>query len=303
MTNYISVPDSIIETNFGSIATFTTYSGETNVDDKVVQDFGAEWIKFNDFKPQELEKIGKDYFDIVVGSSIINNETIVLDAGCGTGRWSKVLCKKVKSIEAIDPSNAVLAAKRLLKNEKNIRVSKASIDTIPFADNTFDLVMSIGVLHHIPNTQSALVKLVKKIKPRGHFYGYLYYNFENRSTIFKILFWISDLLRKGISKSPSIIKKGICDAIALTIYLPFASIARLMKWLFRSQASYQKMPLSYYHDKSLMIMRNDALDRFGTRLEKRYSKSSIIELMKRCGLTDVKFSNGAPYWHFTAKKE
>lgn len=303
MINYLSVPDNLIETDYGSIAEFTSYDGETNVDEKVIEDFGDEWLKFNDFENDELEKIGKDYFDIIDGLNIINSESIVLDAGCGTGRWSKVLCNKVKFIEAIDPSNAVVAAKRLLKNENSIRVTKANIDTIPFADNTFDLVMSVGVLHHIPNTQDALTKLVQKIKSGGYFYGYLYYNFENRGVFFKTLFWLSNLLRKGISKSPSIIKGTICDIIALVIYFPCAKIARLIKWVFEGKKYYQNIPLSYYYDKSLMIMRNDALDRFGTRLEKRYSKSNIIELSEKCGLTDIKFSDREPYWHFIAKKE
>jgi SAM-dependent methyltransferase len=303
MIEYINVPDSVVEISTGRIATFTSFKGETNVDHKVVEDFGVEWMKFNAFEPQELEKIGRDYFDILFESGIINNNTIVLDAGCGTGRWSKVLCEKVKLIEAIDPSSAVFSAQRLLKNEKNIRVTRANIDTIPFADCTFDLVMSIGVLHHIPDTEKALTKLVKKIKKGGYFYGYLYYNFENRNALFKMFFFISNHFRKGISKLPSTIKKRVCDFIALTVYFTCAKFTRLIKWAFKNKSIYQNIPLSYYYDKSLMIMRNDALDRFGTRLEKRYSRSDIVELTQKCGLTNIKFSNKEPYWHFTAQKQ
>lgn len=301
MIEYNGHADSFIETDSGIIAAFTSFDGKSNIDSKVVHDFGNEWLKFSEFEEQELEKIGRDYFDII-DTSIVNNESIVLDAGCGTGRWSKVLCKKVKFIEAFDPSAAVFAANHLLRNDKNIRVTKANIDTIPFADNEFDLVMSIGVLHHIPNTQNALMKLVKKIKSGGYFYGYLYYDFENRGALFKILFRISDLLRKGISNSPSFIKKAICDFIALFIYLPLAKIAMIVKTVNKSNFAYQKIPLSYYHDKSFMIMRNDSLDRFGTRLEKRYAKSNIADLLESCGLTNVKFSDREPYWHFTAQK-
>lgn len=301
--DYTSTPDNIIETSSGSIAEFTLFEGESNVNNKVVEDFGNEWLKFNNFDNNELEKIGKDYFDIIDKFHVINSESTVLDAGCGTGRWSKVLCKKVKYIEAIDPSNAVLAAQHLLKEEKNIRVTKASIDTIPFANNSFDLVMSIGVLHHIPDTENALKKLVDKINKGGNFYGYLYYNFENRGGLFKSAFWISNLLRIAISSLPTMVKKVACDLIAVVIYFPFSIVSRLLKRLFSDKRYYQKLPLSYYHDKSILIMRNDALDRFGTRLEKRYSKSSIIELAERCGLTNVKFSDGEPYWHFIAEKK
>ena len=43
-------------------------------------------------------------------------------------------------------------------------------------------------------------------------------------------------------------------------------------------------------------MSTDSLDRFGTRLEKRFTKYEIIEMMRSCGLTDIKFSEKAPYW-------
>jgi hypothetical protein len=43
-------------------------------------------------------------------------------------------------------------------------------------------------------------------------------------------------------------------------------------------------------------MRTDALDRFGTKLEKRYTKHEIRELMSESGLGDIKFSENEPYW-------
>jgi hypothetical protein len=62
------------------------------------------------------------------------------------------------------------------------------------------------------------------------------------------------------------------------------------------------IPLSYYTNKSLNIIRNDSLDRFGTPLEQRYSKDEIQKMMESCGLEGVIFSNTAPFWHATGKK-
>ena len=56
------------------------------------------------------------------------------------------------------------------------------------------------------------------------------------------------------------------------------------------------LPLSYYKDKSFYIMRTDALDRFGTRLEKRFSKKMITEIMKQAHLKNIQFHKSAPYW-------
>ena len=43
-------------------------------------------------------------------------------------------------------------------------------------------------------------------------------------------------------------------------------------------------------------MRTDSRDRFGTNLEKRYTKKQIIDMLKKAGLYRIKFSNNAPYW-------
>jgi hypothetical protein len=49
-------------------------------------------------------------------------------------------------------------------------------------------------------------------------------------------------------------------------------------------------------------MRNDALDRFGTPLEKRFTKTEIEAMLKQCGLTKIQFSNNQPYWHVIAQR-
>ena len=64
----------------------------------------------------------------------------------------------------------------------------------------------------------------------------------------------------------------------------------------------KKIPLSYYSDKSFNIIRNDALDRFGTPLEQRFSKIQIEQMMLKSGLTKIVFSDNEPYWHVLGTK-
>ncbi len=49
-------------------------------------------------------------------------------------------------------------------------------------------------------------------------------------------------------------------------------------------------------------MRSGALDRFGTRLEKRYSRTEVVELLEGSGLTDIVFSDGPPWWVAVGRK-
>ena len=271
-----------------------------NLDRKVVDDFGDEWSKFDAFSEEEISQIGDDYFDIVP-EALFTPETSVIDIGCGSGRWSKYVAPKVGIIEAVDPSHAVLVARRMLSVHKNVRVTQAEANQIPFEDNTFDFGFSLGVLHHIPDTQLALNACVSKIKPGGHFLVYFYYRFDNRGFVFKALFQLINLIRRITSILPGAVKKMVCDLIALLIYFPLSRFSKVVRLLFGEKTA-AKVPLSYYADKSFNILRNDALDRFGTRLEKRFTRAEITQMMERAGLNDIRFSEKEPYWHAIGKK-
>ncbi|MEO8819754.1 MAG: class I SAM-dependent methyltransferase, partial [Ginsengibacter sp.] len=218
------LPSKIIKTENRDIYIFNI-DGE-NIDQKVVDEFGEEWLKFFEHDGDLIKKGGEEYFDIL-NDKIINTKTYVLDVGCGTARWTKFLTSKVNFIEAVDPSNAIFAADKLLGKIQNVRLSKASIETLPFADETFDFVMSIGVLHHIPNTRKALIDCVKKVKKGGYFFVYLYYNLEGTSVFYKALFKSSDWVRKIVSRLPGKVKHIVYDILAVIFYMPFILVGRL----------------------------------------------------------------------------
>jgi len=287
--------------NFNNKKVSCFYSSSAKIDKKTVQSFGDEWEKFSSFSETEIKNIGDEYFDIV-DESILNSNSTVLDMGCGSGRWSKYLAPNVKFIEAIDPSDAIFSATKLLSNVNNIRITQASSDNIPFNDETFDFVFSLGVLHHIPETQTALIDTVKKVKKGGHVLIYLYYNLDNRGVLYKALFKLSSLIRYIVAALPKWAKHIVCDFIAITVYMPLILVSRIVQKMIPNKSTYQKLPLAYYVGKSFNVIRNDALDRFGTPLEQRFSKKKIKQMMEKAGLRDINFSNNSPYWHAIGKR-
>lgn len=295
---YNKAPIQVIKGKNKDISIFST-DGQ-NIDPVVVQDFGDEWIKFKDYSPEEIKSLAIMYFDIL-GDDIINKNTYALDIGCGTGRWTKYLSQRIGFIEAIDPSNAVIAADHLLKEIDNVRIAKASVETIPFDDETFDFAMSIGVLHHIPDTQKAMIDCVKKVKKGGYFYVYLYHNLETRGKLFRAVFNFSEGIRRVVCKLPSGLKRFSCDVLAITTYMPFVLTGRVLKIVgFKNVA--KKLPLSDYQNKSFFIIRNDALDKYGTTLEQRFSKDEVIALMRNSGLDNIVVSPESPFYHAVGKK-
>ena len=111
MIPYTSSPTRILKSGNKEIASFIS-GAEQNIDHKTVESFGEEWTKFDSFSAEEIKNAGDQYFDIV-SDKVLNKNTVVLDLGCGTGRWSKYIGDKAGFIEAIDPSAAVFAAQHL----------------------------------------------------------------------------------------------------------------------------------------------------------------------------------------------
>jgi SAM-dependent methyltransferase/uncharacterized protein YbaR (Trm112 family) len=93
---------------------------------------------------------------------------LVLDAGCGNGRYSHMAKQfGAREVIGVDISSAVEVAYRNLANTENAHVVQANILNLPFPAGAFDVVFSIGVLHHTGDTAGAFAGLVKLVKPGG----------------------------------------------------------------------------------------------------------------------------------------
>jgi hypothetical protein len=137
--------------------------------------------------------------------------------------------------------------------------------------------------------QAAIHSLARKLTPGGILLLYLYYAFDNRPAWFRALWKLSDLLRRLICRLPFSWRYVLSQVIAAAIYWPLARIARYLpvpdSW-----------PLKFYADRSFYFMRTDALDRFGTRLEQRFTRSQMAAMLHSAGLVDAQFSDATPHW-------
>jgi len=275
---------------------------DVNIDHKTVASFGDEWTAFHGFREEEIGKIGDEYFDIIT-PEMLHGSSMVLEVGCGSGRFLKYLSNKAGLLIGVDPSHAIYAADELVGPNENIILAKASANNLPFESASFDFVYSIGVLHHIPDTLKAMQACVDKVKPGGYFFTYLYYNLDGRSFLFRFVYKLSNFLRLIICRFPEPLKKAVCNALAVIIYMPLILANRFLKLLGVGKKIRSKIPLYGYENKSFYVIRNDALDRFGTPLEQRFTKNQIQEMMERCGLEQIIFSNNIPFWHAVGKKK
>ena len=270
----------------------------------VVEDFGKEWKRFNynDHSLMgELKKIYDNYFHIFPWELYNIDQSIGIDIGCGSGRWANFSADKVKKLILLDASSEALkVAKKNLEGKKNIEYLNQSAGSISIDTNSLDFAYSLGVLHHIPDLKSALIEINRILKPKSHLLLYLYYKFENKPIYYKLIWMLTNPFRAIISRLPSKIKFVLSELIALTLYLP---LARFCKLLNKFNIPINNIPMYQYANLSYYIMRTDALDRFGTKVEKRYSKNEIESILEDCNFEKIQFSDKPPHWCVLAIKK
>jgi ubiquinone/menaquinone biosynthesis C-methylase UbiE len=270
-------------------------------DDRVIAGFGREWKTFthaDGAAENDLRGAFHSYF-----SNFPWNElppaAVGADVGCGTGRWARFVAPRVGKLYCVDPSAALDVARRALAGLPNCELIQARADAIPIPDHSLDFAYCLGVLHHVSNTEESLLAMARKLRPGAPLLLYLYYALENRPTWYRLAWRMSDVVRRAVSPMPFAARRALSTVIAALVYWPLARMARLFEIL---GANPERIPLATYRSKRFYFMRADALDRFGTRVEKRYTRAQIAEMMTRAGLGRIEFSSSAPFWVALGRK-
>ncbi len=267
----------------------------SNLDQRTVQSFGREWSRFDQSEVQEAElsSIFEQYFQLFPWH-LLPPGAKGFDAGCGSGRWACFVAPRVGVLNCVDASpEALEVAKRNLQSFKNSVFHQCSVTDLPFEENSMDFGYSLGVLHHVPNTEAALAACVKTLKKGAPLLIYLYYAMDNRPWWFRSLWRVSNGLRHLVAALPEKSKNVVCDTIALTVYWPLARLAKSVEFFGRDVSNF---PLASYRKRSFYTMRTDSRDRFGTPLERRFSAPQIRNMMEAAGLTEVRLADSEPYW-------
>jgi len=138
-----------------------------------------------------------------------------------------------------------------------------------------------------------------KLKPGAPFLIYLYYALDNRPWWYRAIWRLSNLFRLMISSLPPRLRLIVSQIIAVAVYWPLARLSALVE---RAGYSPAAIPLESYRDRKLYVMRTDAYDRFCTRLEQRFTRQQIEQMLTSAGFGQIRFSDQVPYWCAVGKK-
>jgi SAM-dependent methyltransferase len=136
--------------------------------EKTAAAFGWQWQHFSELHP-EFEAQFLDWIHPLEPSSFAGKR--VLDAGCGTGRHAQFAASYgAAEVVALDLSGAVDTARQNLARFPNVHVVQGDLLRPPFprdAEEGFDVVYSIGVLHHLPDPEAGFRSLLRFVRPGG----------------------------------------------------------------------------------------------------------------------------------------
>lgn len=132
--------------------------------------FGDQWTRFPNLQLDSFNgtSISKNrFFNSLKLSPNSLNGKLVLDVGCGTGRFAEIALKAGAFVVGLDYSSAAYVAAKNLNSYSNFRAIRGNIYTMPFKKNSFDLVYCFGVLQHTPDVEKAFKALTPLVKVSG----------------------------------------------------------------------------------------------------------------------------------------
>lgn len=91
----------------------------------------------------------------------------VLDAGCGPGFLSRDLFDLGYEVLSMDLSDGMIREARNNIGAERANLAQASIEALPYADSTFDLVCCCGVIEYLPDYEKAAREFLRVLKPAG----------------------------------------------------------------------------------------------------------------------------------------
>lgn len=191
---------------------------------QVKRSFNLEHLRYKDshylhFTPRLVQQW---LDDIQVPAEYFKGK-LVLDAGCGSGRWTYAMASLGATVVAADLTDAgVEITHQATVQLENVAVLQASVFHLPFRPESFDLVVSWGVLHHTPDTKAAFERVAPLVRKGGQLYVMLY---EKHNPV-KYVF--TDLIRWWLRRLPEDRRYRACRSLIISNRRLYSVLGHLM---------------------------------------------------------------------------
>jgi ubiquinone/menaquinone biosynthesis C-methylase UbiE/uncharacterized protein YbaR (Trm112 family) len=203
---------------------------------------------------------------------------VVLDVGCGMGRFAEVATRWGAQVVGVDLSAAAEVAAHNLMGREFVAI-QGDVFTLPFAAQSFDCIYSIGVLHHTPNCEQAVKTLQPYLKPGGTLAVWLY-------SAYNRWYRFSDFYRQFTHKLPAKTLHGILRVVVPAVngldstlrVLPV--VGRPLSGLVRHVAPVNRNP-----HRNWRVL--DTFDWYSPRYQSKHTYEEVFRWFESCGLEDL----------------
>jgi ubiquinone/menaquinone biosynthesis C-methylase UbiE/uncharacterized protein YbaR (Trm112 family) len=196
---------------------------------------------------------------------------LVLDVGCGMGRFSDVVSRWGATAVGIDLTSAVDAASGNLAGRENVHLAQADVFKMPFREKTFDFIFSLGVLHHTPDTRAAFNQLPRLLKPGGKMAVWVY------STLMKDWCRPSDVYRNVTTRLPKKVLYALCQVAVPLYHVNMApGIGRVTRRI---------LPISTHPNRQWRVL--NTFDWYSPKYQWKHSDDEVRQWFERQGLVAI----------------
>lgn len=204
------------------------------------------------------------------------NGKLVLDAGCGSGRFAEIVAEYGGIVVGFDLSYAVDVALANLGLKENVHLIQADIFNLPFKNDAFDFIYSFGVLHHTPDTHKAFMRLTDLLRKQGKISVFIYSSY-NKAIVYTSNFW-----RFFTIRLPKKLLYYLCFiSVPLYYFYRISLIGHIGKLLFI---------ISMEPDWKWRVL--DTFDWYSAKYQFKYTHAEVYRWFKESGLSDMVIFDG-----------
>jgi SAM-dependent methyltransferase len=256
---------------------------------RTIAAYSLQWNRFRILRPEEDRATFRNRTGLepaeLAGS-------LVLDAGCGMGRYLRITAEAGARVVGLDLSEAVRAARDITAGLETVSLVRGDLLRLPFAEAKFDHIYSLGVLDHTPDPRRAFLGLAKLLKPGGRIVVWVYPREK------PLVETVMNLHRAVSTRLPPRVLLALSRLMAPIGGLKRRLMLSRSRWVQRAGVALHALTIgvSMHPDPEVRVC--DTLDWYAPRYLSRHTLAEVTGWFHEAGLVDLTdLSRGQVFFH------